>query len=55
MIQKEDRAHRIGQKNKVLYIDLVAKKTVDEKIIKALRSKINIAREISGEDLADWI
>jgi len=54
-IQSEDRAHRIGQKNKVLYIDLVAKQTVDEKIIKALRSKINIAREISGEDLADWI
>jgi SNF2 family DNA or RNA helicase len=46
-IQSEDRAHRIGQKNPVLYIDLVAKGTVDE--------KINIAREISGEELVTWI
>ena len=54
-IQSEDRAHRIGQKNSVLYIDLVAKGTVDEKIIQSLRNKINIAREISGEELVTWI
>ena len=54
-IQSEDRAHRIGQKNPVLYIDLVAKKTVDEKIIQALRNKVNIAKEISGEELSKWI
>ena len=54
-IQSEDRAHRIGQKNPVLYIDLVAKGTVDEKIIQSLRNKINIAREISGEELVTWI
>jgi SNF2 family DNA or RNA helicase len=54
-IQSEDRAHRIGQKNPVLYIDLVAKGTVDEKIIQSLRNKINIAREISGEELSTWI
>ena len=54
-IQSEDRAHRIGQKNPVLYIDLVAKHTVDEKIIKALKRKINIAHEINGENLTDWI
>jgi len=54
-IQSEDRAHRIGQKNKVLYIDLVAKGTVDDKIIKSLRNKVNIAKEISGEELSTWI
>jgi len=54
-IQSEDRAHRIGQENKVLYIDLVAKGTVDEKIIRSLRSKVNIAKEISGEELISWI
>jgi len=54
-IQSEDRAHRIGQKNKVLYIDLMAKGTVDEKIIQSLRSKVNIAKEISGEELSTWI
>jgi SNF2 family DNA or RNA helicase len=54
-IQSEDRAHRIGQKNKVLYIDLVAKGTVDVKIIRSLRNKVNIAKEISGEELSTWI
>ena len=54
-IQSEDRAHRIGQKNKVLYIDLVAKGTVDEKIIQSLRNKVNIANEINGEELISWI
>ena len=54
-IQSEDRAHRIGQKNKVLYIDLVTKGTVDEKIIQSLRNKVNIAKEISGEELSSWI
>ena len=54
-IQSEDRAHRIGQKNKVLYIDLVTKGTVDEKIIQSLRNKVNIAKEISGEELSTWI
>ena len=54
-LQSEDRAHRIGQTNKVLYVDIVAEKTVDEKIIKALKSKINIAKEIMGEELKSWI
>jgi SNF2 family DNA or RNA helicase len=54
-IQSEDRAHRIGQVNKVAYIDLVAKGTVDEKIIQSLRNKVNIAKEISGEELSTWI
>ena len=54
-IQSEDRAHRIGQKNSVLYIDMVAKGTVDDKIIKSLRNKVNIAKEISGEELSTWI
>ena len=28
---------------------------IDEKIVKALRDKINIASEVLGEDLKDWI
>ena len=54
-LQSEDRAHRIGQRKSVTYVDLVAPKTVDEKIKKALRKKINIANEIMGEELRDWI
>jgi SNF2 family DNA or RNA helicase len=54
-LQSEDRAHRIGQKKAVTYIDLIAPKTVDEKIRKALRKKINIATEVMGEELRQWI
>jgi SNF2 family DNA or RNA helicase len=54
-LQSEDRAHRIGQKKSVTYIDLFAEKTIDEKIVKALRKKIDIASEIMGEELKDWI
>jgi SNF2 family DNA or RNA helicase len=54
-LQSEDRAHRIGQKKPVTYVDLIAEDTVDEKIVKALRDKINIASEVMGEELKDWI
>ena len=54
-LQSEDRAHRIAQKKNVTYIDLIAEDTVDEKIVKSLRKKINIASEVMGEELRDWI
>ena len=54
-IQSEDRAHRIGQKSNVTYIDLIAEKTVDERIVKALRNKINIASKVLGEDFKEWL
>ena len=54
-LQSEDRAHRIGQKKTVTYIDIIAEDTVDEKIVKALRDKINIASEVMGEKLKEWI
>jgi len=54
-LQSEDRAHRIGQKKAVTYVDINAEDTVDEKIVKSLRKKINIASEVLGEDLKKWI
>jgi len=54
-MQSEDRAHRIGQKKKVTYIDFIAPNTIDEKIRKALRKKINIASKVMGEELKKWI
>jgi SNF2 family DNA or RNA helicase len=55
-LQSEDRAHRIGQVNKVTYVDLVAKGTVDEKIVKALRNKLDLAQEVLGDEKwKDWI
>jgi SNF2 family DNA or RNA helicase len=54
-LQSEDRAHRIGQTNKVTYIDIVTEKTVDEKIIKALRNKIDISDQVLAEGHREWI
>jgi SNF2 family DNA or RNA helicase len=54
-LQSEDRAHRIGQTKNVTYIDLIAVNTVDEKIVRALRDKINIATQVLGEDIKEWL
>jgi SNF2 family DNA or RNA helicase len=54
-LQSEDRAHRIGQKNKVTYIDLVSPDTIDEKILQALRNKIDLAGQVLGEDPKAWL
>lgn len=42
--QSEDRAHRIGLKHPVLYVDYIANQTVDEKIIANLRKKLKQAQ-----------
>ena len=54
-LQSEDRAHRIGQQKSVTYVDILADETVDEKIVKSLRKKKNIASEVLGEELKSWI
>ena len=54
-IQSEARINRAGQTRKMTYIDIIAEDTVDEKIVKALRGKMNIASKITGDDLKDWI
>ena len=54
--QSEDRAHRMGQKNSVTYIDIVAKDTLDEAIMKSLVTKGHLAAKTLGEeDLRDWL
>ena len=53
--QSEARIDRIGQTRNMTYIDIIAENTIDEKIVKALRSKINIASKVMGEELKDWI
>lgn len=54
-IQSEDRAHRLGQKNKVLYIDLISPNTIDERIVKALRQKIDLGAKALGEEAREWL
>ncbi len=53
--QSEDRNHRKGQKKSVTYVDLVARGTVDEKIVRALRRKIDVATAITGENFREWV
>ena len=53
--QSEARIDRIGQKKPMTYIDILAEDTVDEKIVKALRKKVNIATQVMGEELKEWI
>ena len=53
--QSEARIDRIGQKKPMTYIDILAEDTVDERIVKALRKKVNIATQIMGEELKAWI
>ena len=55
-LQSEDRAHRIGQTGSVTYVDLVAEKTIDEKIIKALKEKVDLANDVMVEqDIKKWL
>ena len=44
--QTRARIHRVGQKHPCTYIHLVAKGTVDEKVLKALQDKANLAKAL---------
>lgn len=42
LLQAEDRAHRIGQRNSILVTYLLAKKTIDESMWKTIRRKLTV-------------
>ncbi len=44
--QAKARIHRVGQHENCTYIFLTAKGTVDEKVLKALRDKADLARTL---------
>ena len=54
-MQSEARIDRIGQTKPMTYIDIICEDTVDQKIVKSLRKKVDIATQIMGEELKDWI
>lgn len=54
-MQSEDRCHRDGLKHSVTYIDLVCAGTIDEKILGALRKKLNMVTLITGENYREWL
>lgn len=45
-LQSEDRSHRIGTREPVVYIDLVAQDTIDERIANALQAKSLVAGQV---------
>jgi hypothetical protein len=53
--QSEERPKGVGKDRPIHYVDLMVPGTVDEKIITALRNKINIASTISGDAYKDWL
>ena len=53
--QSEARIDRIGQTKPMTYVDIMCEGTVDERIVKALRKKVNIASQVMGEELKAWI
>jgi len=52
-VQSEDRTHRIGTKNNVLYVDCIIANSIDETIKKAISSKINIAKMVVKSNFKD--
>lgn len=54
-MQSEDRIHRIGQKKKANYVDLVVNNSVDGKILEAIRQKFNIASKITFDQIRSWL
>ncbi len=53
--QSEDRAHRIGQKNKVSYIDLIVPNSIEMMIISALKRKVKLSAQTLGEEAKKWL
>jgi hypothetical protein len=54
-LQSEDRQHRPGQHNPVTYVDLIADRTVDAKILKSLRENNETARKVVGDEYRSWL
>jgi SNF2 family DNA or RNA helicase len=53
--QSEDRAHRIGQKKHVTYVDILMRNSIDILIVSALQRKIKISAETLGEVVKKWL
>lgn len=54
-LQSEDRPHRIGQKNAVNNIDIVARGTIDEHLLESHLAKFEMASNVNGDRLRPWI
>ena len=53
--QSEDRAHRIGQKSQVTYIDIICRDTIDQMVLHNLENKIELSARTLGEQVQKWL
>jgi SNF2 family DNA or RNA helicase len=56
-LQSEDRSHRLvgGGMGAVCYYDMVAYKTVDEKILRSLQDCADVANKVTGDRYRSWL
>jgi len=54
-MQSEERAQLVGKSGSVGYYDLMVPGTVEEKIVMALRHKMNLSDAVNGDDWRQWI
>ena len=54
-MQSEDRCHRIGQSNRVTYVALITPGSIDQRIVRALRDKIDLSAKALGEEARKWL
>jgi len=54
-LQSEDRASSASQQHSVAVVDIIARSTVDEVVVQALRDKKDIARQVTGDQWRQWI
>ena len=56
-LQSEDRSHRIvgGGMGAVCYYDIVASRTVDEKILRSLQDCADVANKVTGDRYKAWL
>jgi Mesyanzhinovviridae DNA helicase len=54
-LQSEDRPHRYGQTHAVNVIDLIARGTVDERLVAVLQAKLEVASQVTGDRACNWL
>jgi len=55
MAQREDRTHRIGQRNVVTVVNFICKDTVEERIRSVIYAKNRITDEVLGDDTEEMV
>ena len=53
--QSQERAKDMTKTDNTAYVDLMVPGSVDEKFVTALRAKMDLARQITGDDYREWL